>query len=133
MDKATASPLRPSAVSLPATVRCCTLLAAGTVNIGNVIITGDCLVCGHITASVTLHEGNEGQIDSEVTAVSLDGSLRSNFDSDIVEILENVHLVWSSYAAPLVDLCVFCFPSAWSLTLRYASLTQERKGWRNQT
>lgn len=98
-NKAAVSPVMPDAVSLPATLRRCTLLAAGTAITGDVIITGDCQVCGHITGSVILHEGvlrvmKGGRIDGDVTApaVTLDGSLHGTCDADMVDVLENGYL-----------------------------------------
>lgn len=94
VDKTPASPVIPDVMN--ASVRRCTLLAAGTEITGDVIITGDCQVCGHITGSVILHEGvlrvmKGGRIDGDVTApaVSLDGSICGTCDADMVDILEN--------------------------------------------
>lgn len=98
-DRANASPMVPDEVSLPATIRRYTLLAAGTVIDGNVIITGDCQVCGYITGSVILHEGvlrvmKGGRIEGDVQApaVTIDGSIYGSCDAEVVDILENGHL-----------------------------------------
>ncbi|MGA4622178.1 bactofilin family protein [Citrobacter meridianamericanus] len=92
--------LRVSAgVPPPATTRRCTLLAAGTHVTGDLVVTGDCQVCGHISGTVTLSDGvlrvmKGGRIDGDVQApsVTVDGSIHGTCDADLVEILENGHL-----------------------------------------
>lgn len=78
------------------TVRQCTLLAAGTSINGDVVIVGDCQVCGHIMGTVTLSEGglqvmNGGRVDGDIYApsVMIDGSVSGTCEASSVEILEN--------------------------------------------
>lgn len=82
-----------------AVVRRCTLLAAGTKISGDVVVTGDCQVCGHITGTVTLSEGvlrvmQGGRIEGDIRAPSVmaDGYIQGTCDADVVEILGNGHL-----------------------------------------
>ncbi|ELS7234284.1 polymer-forming cytoskeletal protein [Salmonella enterica] len=83
----------------PATTRRCTLLAAGTRVTGDLVVTGDCQVCGHVFGTVTLSDGvlrvmKGGRIDGDIQApsVTVDGSIKGTCDADLVEILENGHL-----------------------------------------
>ncbi|MCO5784626.1 bactofilin family protein [Citrobacter meridianamericanus] len=92
-------PVIPDPVSSPASVRRCTLLAAGTHVAGDLVVTGDCQVCGHVSGTVTLSDGvlrvmKGGRIDGDVRApsVTIDGSMQGTCDAEQVEILENGNL-----------------------------------------
>ncbi|MCO5784607.1 bactofilin family protein [Citrobacter meridianamericanus] len=95
----TDTPRVPAGTPAPVTTRRCTLLAEGTHVTGDLVVTGDCQVCGHISGTVTLSDGvlrvmKGGRIDGDVRApsVTIDGSIQGTCDAEQVEILENGNL-----------------------------------------